>query len=211
MPNVPNTLRNRKADKVHRDKGWGPLQTWPVPRGEDPPLVFQMRLPLRMELVDLDTLAESAPGAPESVARGVDEIAGVAKTAGLIVVGALREPQDDGSTEILATITAAFQSLAGPPDVDELVGDASDDVRPAVIEQLSDLVTRIDRLTRYLPPGEDEAHPHAIVQYLIQSRYGALVMAYATTHPGMIFGEDGRGLFLMITETGFIGERPQYS
>jgi hypothetical protein len=33
--------------------------------------------------------------------------------------------------------------------------------------------------------------------------------AYATTRPPMIFGGGGRGLFRMITEGGYIGERPQ--
>ena len=60
-----------------------------------------------------------------------------------------------------------------------------------------------------LPPGADELSPLLTIQYLIQSRYGAVAYAYATTRPGMIFGGGGRGLFRMITESGYIGERPQ--
>jgi hypothetical protein len=94
--------------------------------------------------------------------------------------------------------------------VDDLLGpDADDDVRPPKVEKLSDRATRISRLGRVVPPGAQEAWPLLTVQYLIQSRYGAVAYAYATTRPQMIFGGDGRGLFRMITEGGYIGERPQ--
>jgi hypothetical protein len=209
----PNPLRsfwNRKADRVHKEGGWGPLQSWPVPREGKDTLVFQMRLPLTMELVDISALAANSPGAPASVEQGALEIAQVAPLGGLIVTGALRETKPDTPPEILATMTVAFSDVAGPPNVDDLLGpDADDDVRPPKIEQLSDRATRISRLGQVMPPGAEEASPLLTIQYLIQSRYGAVAYAYATTVPGMIFGDGGRGLFRMITEGGYIGERSQ--
>lgn len=208
----PNPLRsfwNRKADRVHKDGGWGPLQTWPVPREGKDPLVFQMRLPLTMELLDIGTLAANSPGAPESVEQGALEIAQVARVGGLILTGALRETKPDTPPEVLATMTVAFSDIAGPPDVDAHLADADGDVRPPEVEKLSDRATRISRLQSVLPPGAEELSPLLTIQYLIQSRYGAVAYAYATTRPSMIFGDGGRGLFRMITEGGYIGERPQ--
>jgi hypothetical protein len=201
---------NRKADRIHAEGGWGPLQTWPVPREGKDPLVFQMRLPLTMELIDIGALAAHAPGAPPSVEQGALEIAQVRPVGGIILTGALRETKPDTPPEILATMTVAFSDIAGPPDVDAHLGtDSADDVRPPKIDKLSDRATRISRLARVLPPGADELWPLLTIQYLIQSRYGAVAYAYATTRPDMIFGEGGRELFSMITEGGYIGERPQ--
>ena len=201
---------NRKADRIHAEGGWGPLQSWPVAREGEDPLVFQMRLPLTMELVDIGALAANAPGAPHAVEQGALEIAQVAPVAGLILTGALRETKPDTAPVILGTMTVAFSDLPGQPGLDGLLGaDADDDVRPPKVERLSDRATRISRLGRVVAPGADEASPLLTIQYLIQSRYGAVAYAYATTRPQMIFGGGGRGLFRMITEGGYIGERPQ--
>jgi hypothetical protein len=201
---------NRKADRIHAEGGWGPLQSWPVLREGKDPVVFQMRLPLTMELVDIGVLAANSPGAPPSVEQGALEIAQVAPVGGIILTGALRETKPEAPPEILATMTVAFSDIAGPPDVDAHIGsDAAEDVRPPEVEKLSDRATRISRLQRVLPPGADELWPLLTIQYLIQSRYGAVAYAYVTTRPEMIFGEGGRGLFRMITEGGYIGERPQ--
>jgi hypothetical protein len=207
--NPVRALWKRKVDHIHADGGWGRLQTWPVPREGKDPLVFQMRLPLDMELIDIGTLAANSPGAPESVEQGALEIAQVASVAGLILTGALRQSKPDAEPEILASMTVAFSEIAGPPDIDTHLAGADEDVRPPEVEKLSDRATRISRLQRVLPPGDEELSPLLTVQYLIQSRYGAVAYAYATTRPGMIFGGGGRGLFRMITEGGFIGERPQ--
>lgn len=201
---------NRKADRIHAEGGWGPLQSWPVPREGKEPLVFQTRLPLTMDLVDIGTLAANSPGAPPSVEQGALEIAQVSPAGGIILTGALRETKPDAAPEILATMTVAFSDIPGPPDVTALIGsDTADDVRPPEVKKLSDRATRISRLRRVLPPGAEELCPLLTIQYLIQSRYGAVAYAYATTRPDMIFGEGGRGLFEMITESGYIGERPQ--
>jgi hypothetical protein len=209
-PNPLRTFWNRKADRVFREGGWGPLQSWPVVREGKDPLVFQMRLPLTMELIDIGTLAANSPGAPESVQQGALEIAQVATVGGLILTGALRETKPGTAPEILATMTVALSDIPGPPDVDQHVGpDSADDVRPPEVVALSDRATRITRLQRVLPPDRDELSPLLTVQYLIQSRYGAVAWVYATTVPGMIFGDGGRDLFAKITEGGYIGERPQ--
>ena len=204
------SLKERRADKEALKGGWGELRTWPVPRGDKPPLVFQMRLPATMELVDLDDLVAGAPGSPEAASAGVSEISDVAATAGLVVVGALREHRQNESPVVLTTITVAFSDLGKLPDPAELQTAADSDVRPPTVERLSDTAIRVDRFSRVLPPGADEYHPHLLVQYLLQSRFGSLVLAFATSRPEMIFGDGGRDLFFKITETLFIGERPLF-
>ncbi|MFZ1994714.1 MAG: hypothetical protein WAU75_11445 [Solirubrobacteraceae bacterium] len=199
---------NRKADRIYQEGGWGPLRSWPVAREGKDPLVFQMRLPLTIELLDIGTLASHSPGAPESVEQGALEIAHVAAVAGLILTGALRQSQPDTPPEILATMTVAFSDIAGPPGIDAHLAGADDDVRPPKVERLTDRATRISRLQHVLPPGGEEESPLLTIQYLIQSRYGAVAYAYATTRPPVIFGGAGRELFRKITETGYIGERP---
>lgn len=211
--NPLQTFWNRKADRAFREEGWGPLQTWPVPRAQGGPLVFQLRLPLNVELVDLAALAgaaEGAHGAPESLAAAAQEVQRAARVAGTIVVGALRERQDDGESEILASLSVAFSDGKGKLDpADYVPADADGDVRPPEVSTLSDNAIRISRLTSVTPPGAEAAQPNLSVQYLVQSRYGVLSFAYATARMDMIAGGGGRSLFRKITETGYIGERPK--
>ena len=88
--------------------------------------------------------------------------------------------------------------------------DADDDVRPPRgREALRPRDADQPAADACCRPAPTELSPLLTIQYLIQSRYGAVAYAYATTVPGMIFGEGGRGLFRMITEGGYIGERPQ--
>jgi hypothetical protein len=206
-PNALEGFWNRKADEVAREGGWGPLQGWPVPRGDEPPLIFQMRLPLTMDLVDIGTPPDNAPA---SAGQGEAEIVSVAGTAGLIFAGSLREKPENGAPVILASLSITFSDVPGPPNVDDhLIGDVADDVRPLEIERLSDWATQISRLRRTVPPEGDEQLQLLTTQFLIQSPHGLVAYAYATSRPEMIFGGAGRDLFRKITDTGYIGERPQ--
>ena len=66
--NPLNFRTRRKAEKAYREGGWGPLLTFPVKRPGGEPLVFQMRLPVGHQLLDVPTMARSAVGAPAALA-----------------------------------------------------------------------------------------------------------------------------------------------
>ena len=62
-PNPLDHLRHRDVEhEFLRKNGWGPPRRWPVPRadGLPEPLVFQIRLPDAIELVDVLSLASEA-------------------------------------------------------------------------------------------------------------------------------------------------------
>ena len=76
------------------------------------------------------------------------------------------------------------------------------------VTKLSDKATEVKRLIAETVPGQAEPVPILMMQYLLQTRYGAMTMAFSTTNTDM-FGTFGRSIFLKVTEMGFIGERPQ--
>jgi hypothetical protein len=200
-------LRRRRADRIYRDGGWGPRLTWPVPRADGPALVYQMRLPTTVQLVDIATLAARSPGAPEFVAQGADALK-TAGAAGVIVTGALIGEADGGEREVLATLTVAFSELSGPPTVSEGIEVDGDTRTHTEVTKLSDKGTQVRRLISTQVPGQPEPVPMVVMEYLMESRFGALAVAFSTTHRGMM-GEFGSGWFRKIVETGFIGDQPQ--
>jgi hypothetical protein len=200
-------LARRRADRVYRKGGWGPQLTWPVPRADGAPLVFQMRLPAKVQLIDVDKLAESAEEAPEFVTEGRTALARGAEALGAIVVGALCGTADDGEREVLGTVTVALAGVTGPPDLNEGVEVDGNRRTHTTVIKLSDRATEIKRLIAETVPDRAEPVPMLMMQYLIETRYGALTMSFSTANTDM-FGEFGRSMFLKITETGFIGEKP---
>ncbi len=207
--NPLNFRARRKAEKAYREGGWGALLTFPVKRPEGKPLVFQMRLPVGHQLVDVPSMARSAVGAPAGLAARTDALERASEAAGVIVVGALCPVSEGaGEPDVLATITVALSdAVAGPPTVDEVSGYESPRSHREVTK-LSDKVTRIKRLTAEPVEGSDEPMAMLTMQYLIETRYGAVVMAFSTTRRDM-FGGFGEDLFEKIMATGFIGEGPQ--
>jgi hypothetical protein len=203
--NPLNFRARRKAEKAYRDGGWGPLLTFPVKRPGGEPLVFQMRLPVGHQLIDVPTMARSAVGAPAGLGAQADALERASQAAGAIVVGALCPVSEGvGEPDVLATITVALSDVAGPPSVEE--GAAYESPRShREVTKLSDQVTRIKRLSAEPVAGSDEPLAMLTVQYLIETRYGAVVMAFSSTREDM-FGGFGEDLFEKIMATGFIGE-----
>jgi hypothetical protein len=207
--NPLNFRARRKAEKAYREGGWGPLLTFPVKRREGKPLVFQMRLPVGHQLVDLPSMARSAVGAPAALAAQTDALELASEAAGVIVVGALCPVSEGaGEPDVLATITVALSdAVAGPPTVEE--GSAYESPHShREVTKLSDKVTRIKRLSAEPVAGSDEPMAMLTMQYMIETRYGAVVMAFSTTRQDM-FGGFGEELFEKIMATGFIGEGAQ--
>ena len=207
--NPLNFRTRRKAEKAYREGGWGPLLTFPVKRPGGEPLVFQMRLPVGHQLLDVPTMARSAVGAPAALAAETDALELASEAAGVIVIGALCPVSEGaGEPDVLATITVALSdAVAGPPTVEE--GSAYESPRShREVTKLSDKVTRIKRLSAEAVQGSDEPMAMLTMQYLIETRYGAVVMAFSTTRQDM-FGGFGEELFEKIMATGFIGEGAQ--
>lgn len=209
-PSSISGLLRRTGDEAHRDGGWGPPQAWPVPRFQGRPLVFQIRLPVAVELIDIHTLARQAHGA-QSVGQGALELKRAAEMAGVVAVGALRPTTvPKREREILATIMVAFSEIGGPPAAEEfLIADSQRAVNSRVaVEKLSDTATRITRIGLESPGDGLEPAPMLVIQYLLHTSYGALVIAFSTTNQEMM-GRWGRNLYRKIVEMTFIGERPR--
>ena len=206
--NPLNFRTRRKAEKAYREGGWGPLLTFPVKRPGGEPLVFQMRLPVGHQLLDVPTMARSAVGAPAALAAETDALELASEAAGVIVIGALCPVSEGaGEPDVLATIAVVLSDVAGPPSVEEGSGYESPHSHREVTK-LSDKVTRIKRLSAEAVQGSDEPMAMLTMQYLIETRYGALAMAFSTTRQDM-FGGFGEELFEKIMATGFIGEGAQ--
>jgi hypothetical protein len=208
--NPLNHLKRRKAEQIYRDGGWGPLRSWPVPRSGGDPLVFQVRIPLALELIEVPQLARHAPAAPAVVGAATIALERAADTAGVVVVGALRPTTvPESERQALATMTVAFSEITGPPAVEDFLPADSDQTRKADVQvtKLSDKVTRVKRLSVESLGEGFEPVPMLLIQYLMETRYGALIVAFSATDLEMM-GEWGRKLYRQITDTMFVGERP---
>jgi hypothetical protein len=202
----------RRAERAYNDGGWGPQLSFPVSRANGGRLVFQTRIPEAMELIDVPKLAGAARGAPAAVGRAAVALDRARETAGLIVCGALckanLEPGEQ--REVFATLTVAFAEIDGPPRVDDFaVRDGASTVRSErEVTKLSDRATEIKRLSLEALTDDDEPVPMLTIQYLLQTRYGAMVIGFSTVHQEM-FGDWGRKLFRNIVEMSFLGEKPR--
>ncbi len=202
-------LGRRRAERIYREGGWGPLLSFPVVRPDASKLVFQVRMPLGIELVDLAQIAAEAPGAPPAVAQGTRALERVRSGGHVILIGALRPSQPEDRHEVVATMTVAIAAVsrsALPKASEEHDAEGNLTASTEVVE-LSDDATLVKRVSRESLGEGTEPVPMLVMQYLVRTRYGVLAMAFSTTHEGM-FGEGGRKLFLQITKTGFIGEGP---
>lgn len=199
----------RAKERELRKQGWGPLRTYPAARADGGPLVFQLRLPRGIELVDLGALVDSAPGAPELARRGAAALQRVREKTPVVLMGALRREQADAPGEVLGTLTVSLPDLPWPPELEE--GDEHDpDGRLVANTEVTEMTEKAIRVKRMAaePQGDGrEPLPVLMLQYLIQTRYGPLSLAFSTTHADM-FGDWGRWLFQEIMLTAYLGEEP---
>jgi hypothetical protein len=195
------------ADDRRVATGWGAPLTFAVRRPSGLRLTFRFQLPEGVRLVDIRRLAAAAPGAPSSVARAVTGLDRAAAAGGVILVGAIcPPPSPDGPLEVLATVTVALSDVPGPPSLKDYLLPESERADQEVT-RLSEHVTRIRRLSVEALSPEQEPVPMLMIQYLVETRYGAMAMVFSTTHHEM-FGPSARTLYHRIFETGFIGEAP---
>jgi len=211
-PNPLDHFRHHKPDTPElpfRASAWAPARSWPVARANGEPLVFKIRLPVEIELVDVATLARSADGAPPIVAEGAAELERVAGPAGLVVVGALR-PCDvpEAQRDVLATLTVAFaEQIKGPPSAADFRVTGPDGESHDHVTKISDKATLITRGRRESLGEGMEPVRISTWEYLLETSFGALVMAFSTTRLDMAYPVP-RKLYDSIVETGYIGEEP---
>jgi hypothetical protein len=195
------------ADDRRLATGWGAPLTFAVERAGKAPLKFQFQLPDAVRLIDVRRLAAAAPGVPSTVARAAKGLERATAAGGVIVVGAIcSPPSPDGPLQVLATVAVALSDVPGPPLLEDHLLPESERADQEVT-RLSERVTRIRRLSVEALSPDQEPVPMLMIQYLVESRYGAMSMVFSTTHHEM-FGPSARTLYHRIFETGFIGEAP---
>ena len=169
-----------------------------------------LRLPDEIELVDVPSLAESARGAPPLSPReprrwseqpDPPESCSSARTPVRCARGRARDPGDADGRVLREGKGATFGRGLRVPDSERTTKSHEEVVK------VSDKATLIIRVsTESLGEGMEPVLM-LLWQYLIETSYGALVMAFSTANQQMM-GPASRKLYDSIVETGFIGEQP---
>jgi hypothetical protein len=199
-------VARRVGQREMAKAGWGTQCQWRAPRTSGgAPLYFSVRVPNRFRLLDVAELAAQAGDRLPQGARGgaaaLDQLVG---EPGTICTSALI---DDAYPEnVLVVLTAGLaEGLSGRPDPDRLALSTPGEEVQRFVTELSEKAVLLDRVTMLqLKPGEEPV-PFMLHQYLFETRYGALSMAFTTTQREM-FSERGRQLMAGISQTGWLGE-----
>jgi hypothetical protein len=203
--------RARKAaDKVYSDAHWGTHYAFPVTWSGPKPLVFEIRAPDGLEMVDAVALAQNARGAPAWIGDALNGLEQAVQVPGVVLIAALRGSADpEPQREVVATLTVTFAEPDGPFDIEAYMPKDS----PSTIKsdqdyrQLSDSVWRIHRISGESQGEGNEPLPVLLIEYVWQTKHGLLTLAFATTRIDMM-GEKAAELFHQIWGTAYIGEEP---
>jgi hypothetical protein len=199
-------VARRAGQREMAKAGWGVKHEWRAPRTTGgAPLYFSVRVPNGFRFLDVGELAAQAGERLPSGARaGVAALDQVDGQPGTICTAALID--DDHPENVLVVLTAGLaEGLSGRPDVDRLGLQTPGEEVQRFVTELSEKAVLLDRVTMLqLEPGAEPA-PMMLHQYLMQTRYGALSMAFTSTQREM-FSEQGRKLMADISETGWLGE-----
>ncbi len=232
-PNPLHRSRHRETNLPFDASEWSPPRSWSVPRADGEPLVFQLRLPSDIELVDIPSLAEAGPAvvavvgrdspaegqvagatALTVVGRAAAELGPLAGPAGLVLLGALRASNvPEAERQILATLTVVFaEQIKGPPSQKDFRVPGSEQTIKSSHQALkvSDQAMLITGANMESPGEGTDPVLMMFEQYLLETRYGALMMAFCTANEQGMPGQAG-SLYLHIVETGFLGEQPPSS
>ena len=194
---VRNPLRaraQRKTSAMLTRVGWEPPQTWPVPRPDGTPLVFQTRLPAA-EFVQPGNLPKRDRDAPASLGVETIVLEQAAAHENVFMAAAICSTQGDHG--VLATMTAA---LADKP-LPFLGGDGLAGRRDRKkVKGMPGRVTVIER--------QDGQAPGAplIVQYVVRHHYGALTLTFVAQGAGL--AGNARRLFQNIVRGCSLGPVP---
>jgi hypothetical protein len=201
--------RARKAaDKVYSDAHWGTHYIFPVPWSGAHPLVFEVRAPDGVEMVDAVALVKNARGAPAWIGDALDGLEQAVQTPGVVVIAALRGTADpEPQREVVATLTVTFAEPEGPFDIETyLPKDSASTIKSEQdYHQLSDTAWRIHRISGESQGEGSEPLPVLLIEYVWQTKHGLVTVAFATTRVDMM-GDKPRELFDQIWQTAYIGE-----
>jgi hypothetical protein len=198
------------AQEGYAEHHWGTHLTYPVTRREGKPLVFELRLPDGVELVDVVKLAQAAQGAPAFVGHGLTALQTAEEVPGVVVVGALRPdnvPEDQ--RPVVATVTVVFTELQGPFNVEDFLPRDGPHTTHSKQDyaQMSDRLTRIHRISTESQGDGQEPLPMLLIEYLWQSPYGLVAIAFCTTRMDMM-GDVPRDMFDQIRQSMYLGDEP---
>jgi hypothetical protein len=203
--------RARKAaDKVYSDAHWGTHYAFNVPWSGGNPLIFEIRAPDGMEMVDAVALAQAARGAPAWIDDALDGLEQAVQTPGVVVIAALRGTADpEPQREVVATLTVTFAEPDGSFDIEAyLPKDSASTIKSEQdYRQLSDTVWRIHRISGESQGEDSEPLPVLLIEYVWQTEHGLVTLAFATTRVDMM-GEAASELFHQIWGTAYIGKEP---
>jgi hypothetical protein len=206
---VQGAARNA-AQGSYAGSGWGTHLSYSVTRREGKPLVFELRLPDGIELIDVVKLAAAAEGAPAFVGQGLTALQTAQQLPGVVAVTAMRPtnvPEDQ--RPVVATMTVVFTELQGPFNVEEFMPKDGPNTTHSKqdITQLSDRIWGIHRIATESVGEGQEPLPLLLMEYLWESKYGLVAIAFCTTRMDMM-GNAVRQLWDNIRQTMYIGEEP---
>jgi hypothetical protein len=198
------------AQDAYAEHHWSAHYVFAVQRRHGKPLVFECRTPDGLEMVDAVALAQAARGAPAWIGDALNGLQQAVEVPGVVLVGALRgiaAPEDQ--REVVATLTVTFAEPDGPFDIEAYMpkDSASTIESQQDYHQLSDTMWRIHRISGESQGEGKEPLPVLLIEYVWQSKYGLVTMAFATTRMDMM-GDKPRELFDQIRQTAYIGEEP---
>jgi len=191
-----------QVDEAAEELGWGTKIQRRVPRSGGEPLHFQIRLPNDARCIEVSDLAAAAQNAPAWLEGRSEALRDVGRQAGAVLVGAVCDQSDP--TDVLLTITVVFSEQVDGPAM-QVSEPAPGEKVIQRVERISDTETRVKRTSAVtLEPGAD---PIGLLvdEYLIQTGFGGLAIAFSTTHNGMLGGR-GQGFFRAILKTLWLGD-----
>jgi hypothetical protein len=206
------TLHQAKdaAQDAYAAHGWAAHYVFAVNRRHGKPLVFECRTPDGLEMVDAVALTRAARGAPAWIGDALHGLEQAVDVPGVVVIGALRPtsaPEDQ--REVVATLTVTFAEIDGPFDIETYMPkDSASTIKSQQdYHQLSDTMWRIHRFSGESQGEGRDPLPVLLIEYVWQSKYGLVTMAFATTRMDMM-GDEPRELFDQMRQTAYIGEEP---
>jgi hypothetical protein len=201
---VRNPLRTRaqrRTSAMLTRVGWEPPQTWPVPRPDGPPLVFQTRLPAA-EFVPAAELSKRDRGAPASVGGEILALEQAEGAAHVFLAAAICSTEGDHGA--LATMTAALAPKPLP------FTSRNGTIRGRRgRKKVKGMPARVSVVERQEGDAAGEAGSPLVVQYAIAHRYGVLTLTFVAHGPGL--AGNARRLFQNIVRGCHLGTAPLVS
>jgi hypothetical protein len=202
---VRNPLRaraQRKTSAMLTRVGWEPPQSWPVPRPDGTPLVFQTRLPAA-EFVPAGELPKRHRDAAASVGGEIFTLEQALGVEHVFLAAAICSTETDHG--VLATMTAALAKRPLP----FTVGDGHVRRRRGrgrVRKKVKGMPARVTVVERQDVDGAGGPGSPLIVQYAISHRYGTLTLTFVADGPGL--AGNARRLFQNIVRGAYLGTDP---